>query len=116
VAVIIDAPEPLWRSRLIPAKVVDPVPDAPQRFEMAAALWLQLQPLPGSPDVVAKIIPAPGGQRAIVILKPGSRGKGLALGLKRTQFAEPYLNDPPVPAAPVKITYVSLLSAPWEEA
>ena len=116
VAVIIDAPEPLWRSRLIPTKVVDPVPDAPQRYEMKPAVWLQLQQLAGSPDVVAKIIPAPGGQRAIVILKPGSRGKGLALGLKRTQFPEPYLNDPSVPAAPVKITYVSLLSAPWEEA
>ena len=53
----------------------------------------------------------------VVVLKPGSRGaNGLALGLKRERFADkPYLFDATWPADPVKITYVSLLSAPWEE-
>ncbi|MFS2021366.1 hypothetical protein ACEN88_32970, partial [Massilia sp. CT11-108] len=68
-------------------------------------------------DVIQRVIPAPGGQRAIVVLKPGSRGaNGLALGVKRERFADkPYLFDATWPADPVKITYVSLLNAPWEE-
>jgi hypothetical protein len=97
--------------------VVDPVPSAPERYEMLPATWLELAQMPGGPDLVQRVIPAPGGQRVIVVLKPGSRGtNGLALGLKRERFADkPYLFDATWPADPVKITYVSLLSAPWEE-
>ncbi len=118
VAVIVDSSEPLWRSRSIATRVVDPVPNAPERYQMEPATWLQLVPMPGAPDVVQRIVAAPGGQRAIVILKPGSRGaNGLALGLKRERFESiAYLFDPTVPAEPVKITYVSLQTAPWEEA
>ncbi|KGF83220.1 hypothetical protein IA69_03150 [Massilia sp. JS1662] len=117
VAVIVDSPEPLHRTRLVPTKVTDPVPSAPERYEMLPTTWLQLAQMPDTPDLIQRVIPAPGGQRAIVILKPGSRGaNGLALGLKRERFADkPYLFDATWPADPVKITYVSLLSAPWEE-
>ena len=117
VAVIVDSPEPLHRTRLVPTKVTDPVPSAPARYEMLPVTWLQLAQMPGTPDLIQRVIPTPGGQRAIVVLKPGSRGAdGLALGLKRERFADkPYLFDATWPADPVKITYVSLLSAPWEE-
>ncbi|MFS2020924.1 hypothetical protein ACEN88_30645, partial [Massilia sp. CT11-108] len=52
VAVIVDSPEPLHRTRLVPTKVTDPVPSAPERYEMLPVTWLQLAQMPGAPDVV----------------------------------------------------------------
>ena len=85
---------------------------------MIERAWLELVQMPGVPNVIDRIIAAPGGQRAIVLLKAGSRGaNGLALGLLRENYDDLiYLFDPLVPVTPVKITYVSLLKAPWEEA
>ena len=84
----------MWRDRPIPIEVTDPGPAAARRYELRPAPWLQLASQPGGADVVDHVVRAPGGQRALVTLKPGSRGKQIKLALRRVAHAEPYLDGP----------------------
>lgn len=111
-AVLVDASEPMWRSRKIPRKRVDPNPPNLVRYELTEVEWLRLEPQ-GDP-IVAKIIKAPGAQRALVTLKPNSRGKKLKLALRHVAMTEPYLDGA---AADQFYTVVEAIlnRAPWEE-
>ena len=46
---------------------------------MTATEWLRLEEEAGGDAIVDKVIKAPGGQRALVTLKPNSRGKTCGL-------------------------------------
>lgn len=114
-AVLIDATEPMWRSRPYPAKVEDDTgPVKAERWVLADTEWLQLQDL-STAGVVAPngVIRAPGGQRALVVLAPNARGKTLKIDLVSLAFpALPFLNQGEQRATLIERV---LDHAPWEE-
>ena len=79
VAVLLDSSEPMWRSRPVPTEVADPGSALGKHYELAPTPWLDLVHQGGGDDLVSHIVPAPGGQRALIALKSGSRGKRIRL-------------------------------------
>lgn len=114
-ALLIDSSEPMWRSRPIPIDVTDPGPAAARRFELRPSPWLQLAQQAGGDDLVDHIVQSPGGQRALVTLKPNSRGKHIRLALKRLAHIEAYLDGPGAVDQFFTILDLVLDVAPWEE-
>ncbi|MCC6589313.1 MAG: hypothetical protein IT168_21625 [Bryobacterales bacterium] len=114
-AVLVDASEPMWRSRKIPRKVVDATPPNAERYELTQVEWLKLEQQAGGDAIVDKIVKAPGGQRALISLKPNSRGKKLKLGLRQVAMKEPYLDGPAATDQLFTIVETILNRAPWEE-
>src|SRR4029450_11190326 len=79
-AIMIDATEPLSRSRNYPKNITDTtVVDAPPRWILASREWLTLRG-GGDAGAVAGIVYAPGEQRAFVVPAPSSRGQRVAGG------------------------------------
>lgn len=114
-AVLVDASEPMWRSRKLPRDVGQPHPPHPTQIEMTPVEWLRLEQAVGGDPIVDKIIRAPGGQRALVTLKPGSRGKRLCLTLRHVAMIEPFLDGPSAVDQFHVIVDTRLGRAPWEE-
>ena len=115
-AVLVDATEPLFRSRSYPSKITDstgPVPS--ERWVLAPREWLLLRPSAATAPTLAPsgIVVAPGGQRAVVVLAPGQRGKELALELVAAAFADLPFLDPNERA--VTVFDMTFSAAPWEE-
>jgi hypothetical protein len=113
-AVVIDATEPLWRSRER-AKLVTLPKTNVQHWELSREPWIWPEDAAGPAGPVARIVPAPGGQRAIVLLDPGARGKHLQLNLHREAFRQAYLDGIMALNDDEPLADVSLLKAPWEE-
>lgn len=61
------------------------------------------------------IVVAPGGQRALVTLTAGSRGKRLLLALEHIVYTEPYLDGPAATNTFYTVLDKVLATAPWEE-
>jgi hypothetical protein len=114
-AILVDGCEPIYRSRPIPTLLTDPPPTAAQRYELVSQAWLDLAQQTGGDDIVDQIVPAPGGQRALVTLKPGSRGKRIVLALRRIAHTEAYLDGPGATDQFYTILNSLLTAAPWEE-
>ncbi|HET9956119.1 MAG TPA: hypothetical protein VFQ61_16545 [Polyangiaceae bacterium] len=114
-AVLLDASEPLWRSRLIPREIVDPTPAANKRYELLPVPWLEPAEQPGGNAIVQHIVAAPGGQRALISLAPNARGKHLRLALKQVAQKEPYLDGPSATDQFATVADLILSRAPWEE-
>ena len=114
-AVIVDSSEPLWRSRLLPREISDPTPDGNKRYEMTPVGWLEPAQGQGGDQIVDHIVAVPGGQRALVTLKPNSRGKHLVQALRRIAQTEPYLDGPGAAYQLMPIADLVLDHAPWEE-
>lgn len=114
-AVIIDGSEPLWRRRLLPRPTSDPTPDGNKRYELRPVVWLEPAGQSGGDDIVDRIVAAPGGQRALVTLKPNSRGKHLRVALRRAAQPEPYMDGPAATDQFATIADLVLTRAPWEE-
>jgi large repetitive protein len=113
-AVVVDANEPLWRERER-AKLVTLAGTDVKHYELSRDPWISPEEGAGSDGVVDRIVRAPGGQRAVVILKPGSRGKKLSLVLRRLAFTESYLDGPGASDEDFKLVDVAFLKALWEE-
>ena len=115
VAVLIDASEPMQRSRALPRE--DASGDAPptKRWRLLEQNWLDLVSAPGGDAGVTRTIWSPGRQRALVMLAPATRGKRLRLALEQKAFTAAYLDGPG--ASPVNFVIVDeiLGFAPWEE-
>ena len=114
-AVLVDSSEPMWRSRRIPKEAMDPNPPNAKRYEMTTTEWLRLEEEAGGDAIVDKVIQAPGGQRALVTLKPNSRGKTLRLALRLVAQKEPYLDGPTAADQFFTVINAKLNRAPWEE-
>jgi len=114
-ALLIDASEPMWRDRPIPTAVTGPPPMSAQRYELVPQPWLELAAQAGGDDVVDYVVRAPGGQRALVTLKPGSRGKRVTLALRRVAHTEAYLDGPGATDDFYPVLDMTLSAAPWEE-
>ena len=110
VAVVLDANEALWRRRLAPARVtpVDPQDPRGARWISQPFQWLGLQS--SGTAVVNRVVEAPGGQRAVVLLAPAQRGRRLELNLVRA-------NDPVTGsgAAAALVANLTFVAAPWED-
>lgn len=115
VAILIDGSEPMFRSRPVPEEVADGGLAAAKRFEMVPKTWLEAMEQAGGDPVVANVVPAPGGQRALVTLKPGSRGKHLKIALRRIVFPKAHLDGPGAVDQFSTIVDLKLDHAPWEE-
>jgi large repetitive protein len=115
VAILVDGSEPLWRERPLPTEIVSPDPTAAKWYELASQPWLALTQQPGGDDIVDKVVVAPGGQRALVTLKPNARGKHILLALDRVPHSEPYLDGPGATHQFFTILNMNLTTAPWEE-
>lgn len=114
-AVLVDATEPLWRSRPYPAKRIDDSgPATAERWVLQDTEWLRLETGAGAPGVVPPggILRAPGLQRALIVLAPNSRGKILKLDLVTPAFSESYLD---LPERRATVVDLRLSRAPWEE-
>jgi len=114
VAVIIDGTEPLWRDRDRPTLVEPPGTDM-MHYELTRDVWVEPIESAASDGIAGSIIRAPGGQRAVVILDPNSRGQRLRMQLQRHAFDEPFLDGALATDEFQEIVDVALNHAPWEE-
>ncbi|WP_299046105.1 hypothetical protein [uncultured Tateyamaria sp.] len=116
-AMLLDASEPLHRTRPLPQEVTEEDPDgiAITRWRLEPTPWLSIAEASSSDDVIDKTLFAPGAQRALITLKPGSRGKALRLNMIRKAFSEPYLDEGLSGDTEIEIVATDLTRAPWEE-
>lgn len=112
-AIMIDATEPLSRSRNYPHDITDTtVPDAPKRWILEPREWLTLRG-GGDPGAVAGIVYAPGDQRAFVVLAPNARGQHVTVDLVSQAMPDlPFLDEG---EHAYNLVDVTLDHAPWEE-
>ncbi len=141
VAVLLDAPEAIWRSRPVPRPLPDPESNT-TRTVMTPVTWLRpvelvadlnVAPQPqkvAASRLVSAMISSPGGQRGLFLLTPGARGQTLVLGLRHVQLAlgPPNGGTDPCPESPwlppsadgpphewLLMVAASLARAPWED-
>ena len=114
-AILVDSSEPMWRARPLPTLITDPPPAAAQRYQMAPQPWMDLVQQAGGDNIVDQIVPAPGGQRALVTLNANARGKHIKLALRRIAHTEAYLDGASATDQFYTIFDTTLTAAPWEE-
>ena len=108
-AVLIEAPEPLWRWRETPAEITDA--HGTRRYQLAPMPWLDVTHRAGA-ALIPRLVYSTDGARTLIVLPPGARGGTLALDLKRTQHL---LFEGTSAAIPVGLVDITLTAVPWEE-
>ncbi|WP_299655917.1 hypothetical protein [uncultured Tateyamaria sp.] len=116
-AILLDASEPMHRTRPLPQEVTEEDPDgiATTRWRLEPTPWLSIAESAASDNVVDTILFSPGAQRALITLKPGSRGQSLRINMVRKAFSEPYLDEGLGGDVEFEIIATDLTRAPWEE-
>jgi hypothetical protein len=91
-AVLVDAPEPLLRTRPVPVEVGTPTPDGDiiQHYRTGEQMYLEL--VEAGSALAERIVYATGGGRALVFLQPGATGT-LRLALRQHRHTL-LLDDP----------------------
>lgn len=115
VAVMIDSSEPLMRTRALPLEVTSEDAIPVKRLVMAEREWLTVAEAATGDGVVDRVVFAPGRQRALLTLKPLSRGRILHVEMMRRAFVEPYLDGAGATDRRFRIVSETLRRAPWEE-
>ncbi|MCX7304301.1 MAG: hypothetical protein NTV73_08170 [Hyphomicrobiales bacterium] len=105
-AVLIEAPERLWRERIVP---VEKTADGVTAYVRGSQQWLSVADR-SEPQTVTRLVWTSGGTRMIAILQPSARGKLFRLDLVRTGHR---LFEGDVPPSPSEMASVRL-AAPWE--
>lgn len=111
VAILVDAPESLLRTRPVPVEVQTPTPDDDviQHFQTGQQLWLQI--VEKGSALVERIVYATGGCRAVIFLKNAPAGT-LQLALRQYRHAllidEALMHEVQLVAVPIPA------KAPWE--
>ncbi len=113
-AVLIDGTEPMWRSRAVP-RAVPPPPDRTERWEQIDTPWLRLEPGTDGDPIVDRVVPGPGGQRALITLTAPARDRRLVLALRQTAFTDTFLDGPQATDRTAVAVDLNLGRAPWEE-
>ena len=113
-ALVVDATEPLWRERERATLVTLPQTDV-KHYELTRDAWVFPEKGADPDNIVDRIVRAPGGQRAIVLLKSAARGKRLSVILRRVAFKEGYLDGASANDETFKLVELTLVKAPWEE-
>jgi hypothetical protein len=81
-ALMIDAPEALWRRRPYPAATSDDTgPETVVRWTLEDFEWLGLNDASAAESPVERIVRAPGWQRAFIVFKPQQRGRVVMIEL-----------------------------------
>lgn len=111
VAVLIDTPEPLWRSRLEPQeKQPDPNPLGLTSWALLPTPWLE--PVETSAGVVQRFVRDTSGARTLVLLNSGQREKTLELKLRR--HVRRLVDNADTATLHAELLSAPLLRAPWE--
>jgi hypothetical protein len=79
VALLIDAPEPLWRTRLEPQKVTVTSTDGSSMEHWVAAPRLYVELAENGTSAVQRFVRSPGGTRTLVMLNPALGDLNLVL-------------------------------------
>ncbi|MEM7686232.1 MAG: hypothetical protein AAF293_15500, partial [Pseudomonadota bacterium] len=116
VAILIDAPEPMARTWDFPKEVTDDRADPPSVYWKAQPVsWLDLEEGTETPGQIQRIVMAPGAQRALVILAPGSRGARVQVEMVRHALVDEHADPEGSVERRFSITDLVLDRAPWEE-
>jgi len=65
--------------------------------------------------VLDRTVRAPGGQRALLTLKPAARGTRLVLALRQIAFPDVFLDGPGATDTVSTVIDLRFARAPWEE-
>ena len=120
VGVLLDASEPLRRTRPLPEEVTQTEEDgvASRFWKATEQVWLDIgedDGLAPADQIVDRTLYDPGKQRALIILKGNARGKDLKIDLVRTEFG-PNDFDGALPSGQrIRVIDEGLYRAPWEE-
>lgn len=109
VGVLLDATEPLWRSRAVPSQQTSN--DGRTIDRLAPVPWLELRES-GAQAIVSRFVRAAAAARVLVVLQPAARGRRLELALRRMNHVlfEGRSDHDDQTALDVQLT-----RAPWEE-
>ncbi|MBN1240993.1 MAG: hypothetical protein JXB36_21015, partial [Gammaproteobacteria bacterium] len=114
-AVLVDASEPMHRTRALPEEVTSDDPQPVTRWALTEQTWLTLEEGASGDGIVDRVLFAPGRQRALVTFADGARGSVLHLELVRQVFDAPFLDGPGATPSRYRIVSDTLMRAPWEE-
>jgi len=109
-AVLLEAPEALWRWRDVPVSTTDAY--GRRRYTLQPAPWLEVAEAPAAVPVSEGFVSSAGGGRTLVLLRPNARGATLSLLLKHIHHPLFEANNAVETAT---LATVSLSAAPWEE-
>ncbi len=110
--VMVDTPEPVWRSRDVPEVFTDPSndPQGSTRYRLKSIPWLDLiETSPG--NLIMQFIHSTDGARTLLLLAPNARGQVLEVALRRIHH-DLFEGNVQLPTA--RLLHADLHSAPWE--
>jgi hypothetical protein len=110
VALLLETPEPLWRSRGVPREVQDG--QGTKRYQLVPQQWLDVVETPPGAPLVARLVHSTDGGRTLAVLRSNARSDTLNLALRRTHHP---LFEGNAASTTAALVVAVLTAAPWEE-